>query len=473
MVESPGQQGPSALTSYEEDPLPSLPNLDDIFRSVGPRSTHGYSASSVFSSDDTDHNFRAGNSARVRRLSTATITSIGRPRYLTTRPKIKGRGSRDAVTFVRDVGTQELSSFLWTNNPSPHNWISAPEEKYTTEKRPWYRRRKTMASDKPVLQLPDCAVATKTPNGHWHIAIHIPASTDSEANNIQPQVEDFKDSDAMTIMSNRFSRRFSRPFSGATTINKTNHRQRSHSTNTVKTASDVMQAPKRLTKNPPQHSRIARQNSPTKVGGSTGNLAAAMLNPSIQGNDAATTTQVSTTVSVLDLPLSVSTRQSDLTFTSGPSIEHSERNNMHDQKPGISPQASGAFRKGLITNLIQQKCVAMAPSRSVEPPQSNQTDSGTQPFPDFLQSNNSQKIITRATSPPPTTSSTFNVTRSEIPSLVVSCQTNLFEEARAVALHTLAQAQREEKDAKAVVAKAEQDARESRPPLDAHHEKDQ
>jgi hypothetical protein len=228
-----GQQVAAGSAHHEQDPLPSLPNF-------GPRSIHGNRASSVFSSDDTElYKIRSSNSQRVRRFSTATTTSIGRPRYLATRPMAKDHTSRDAATFVRDAGTQDLSMFLWNNDPSPQNWMSVPEDRHTTKRKPWYRRKTNLMSEKAILQLPDCAVATKTPKGHWYIAIHIPTSNGSNhPDDSQPRFEETEDSDCMSTTSNRFFKRSFRP-----------RRQSTCSVSATKT-SNVIQPSRRLTKTP-------------------------------------------------------------------------------------------------------------------------------------------------------------------------------------------------------------------------------
>lgn len=81
---------------------------------------------------------------------------------------------------------RELAAFLNTNEPPPTNLMSIPDDELyeVNEKRSntplkFFRKpaKKLPPPVKRPLRLPDSAVASKTTNGHWHIAISIPIST--------------------------------------------------------------------------------------------------------------------------------------------------------------------------------------------------------------------------------------------------------------------------------------------------------
>jgi hypothetical protein len=82
----------------------------------------------------------------------------------------------------------ELAKFLKTTAPPPNNFMSLPENPQPIHnqlgKKPsfrMFRRQSTKSvsySAPRHLRLPDSAVASKTIDGHWHIAISIPAEYD-------------------------------------------------------------------------------------------------------------------------------------------------------------------------------------------------------------------------------------------------------------------------------------------------------
>lgn len=176
---------------YDEDPFPSSETFDAAFRNFNLRSHTAGDASSTYTR----------NTRRQRGLSNATVTSIGRPIHLATRPKNPTHNSRDAVTFVRDTDIRDLSKFLMTNEPPQDNWVSVPDRR-SRRNSIWFGRRNTIKNpSKAPLQLPDSAVAARTKKGHWYIAIHIPregqsstaSSLDSEEQNLQPRIVELKD----------------------------------------------------------------------------------------------------------------------------------------------------------------------------------------------------------------------------------------------------------------------------------------
>jgi hypothetical protein len=421
--------------AYEEDPLPSLPNFEDIFRPFGTRSMHGhatseYSAATALSPDDAifDKNVMS-NKARSRRMSSTTMTSIGRPRTLATRPKFKTHESRDAVTFVRDSGTRELSAFLWTNKPSPDNWVSIAEVTQTTTSKTWFGRRKTIKADQPVLQLPDCAVATKTANGQWHIAIHIPMSGDNEdlkPDTTQSRITEVKDSDTVS----NFSRRFSK----STIANNWSRRQRRNSTQTV-TSVVERDAPNKLSKAAPPVIRGITQTNymPTPSRQVLSGMDTAE-NPPVQSSGTLNSPfqpglPRSTSVPMLSMNDSASMSDSDY---SGEDV------NVHGgHRRSESQRLDVEYRQALLTEFAK-------PNRTTigSPKQSTSEDMALERFPDLTRS--SVSLASDVTSE-------SRIARAK---------------AKHEARHALQCAQLEEQDAIAVVVQAEQDARDTIPALE-------
>jgi hypothetical protein len=80
-----------------------------------------------------------------------------------------------------------LAKFLRTTNPPPNNYMSLPDasqQQSQDKKLPFkmLRRQTGKRSSDTIrtLQLPDSAVAAKTSQGHWHIAISIPVEYDHQ-----------------------------------------------------------------------------------------------------------------------------------------------------------------------------------------------------------------------------------------------------------------------------------------------------
>lgn len=101
---------------------------------------------------------------------------------------VRRRNSRDLLKLERErESVIHLAQFLRTQSPPPDNYVSLPEtgQPIPGRRSPFkiFRRQNSKkSSDAPVktLRLPDSAVAAKTIQGHWHIAISIPVEHDNQ-----------------------------------------------------------------------------------------------------------------------------------------------------------------------------------------------------------------------------------------------------------------------------------------------------
>jgi hypothetical protein len=108
---------------------------------------------------------------------------------------IKRHNSRDILKLERDrESVIHLAQFFRTQSPPPNNYVSLPDtgQPIQGRKSPFkmFRRQNSKRSSDPMmrtLQLPDSAVAAKTIEGHWHIAISIPVEHDHQEPNLQSQ----------------------------------------------------------------------------------------------------------------------------------------------------------------------------------------------------------------------------------------------------------------------------------------------
>lgn len=455
---APGQLTPGSI---EEDPVPSLPNFEDIFRSFGPRSNNGHKTASIISADDSLSGDIYANQKRQRRLSTATTTSIGRPRHLTraARPHHQSHNSRDAVTFVKDTGIRELSAFLWTNQPPQNSWVAVPEERQfpTKKKRHWYSRKKANL-DKQVLQLPDCAVASKTPNGVWHIAIHIPIFKDQEASSKEPRVKEIDDFDKMSIISRRFSR--------TGTSKKASRLQRRGSVTTIATQKE--ETSKKLTKEPPSRAPQSSKQQPSTP------MLQKLFSSSIgdETNQRPTTAKTlkAPTVKAADLPIATAASKTSSTVNdlmAGDTVANTKRQD--DDNTDVYSQAEFhdtdvTYRQAQVTEYVRPKRSSIKLSH-LPRFQSESSDDRGEPFPDFMSTSHADDSLITLTGAPNALKTTAPQTAAA--SSIIRADRSPFEKARTEARQALDKAQQEEKDAKAVVSKAEQDAKDTIPALEA------
>lgn len=93
---------------------------------------------------------------------------------------LSGRPSRDIDRDRQSL--RELAEFLRTKEPPKNNWMSRPDpydEPHSKYPFKLFGRRGSKKSKPPrPMKLPDSAVAAKTIEGHWHIAISIPNEHD-------------------------------------------------------------------------------------------------------------------------------------------------------------------------------------------------------------------------------------------------------------------------------------------------------
>jgi hypothetical protein len=109
---------------------------------------------------------------------------------------IKRSKSRDVLKLETDrESVFHLAKFLRTTDPPANNYMSLPDNgqrRSEDKKLPFkmLRRQTGKKSSNTVvrtLRLPDSAVAAKTSQGHWHIAISIPVEYDYEKPNTPSQ----------------------------------------------------------------------------------------------------------------------------------------------------------------------------------------------------------------------------------------------------------------------------------------------
>ncbi|KAL2062799.1 hypothetical protein VTL71DRAFT_5871 [Oculimacula yallundae] len=408
---SPGQQDLAMLESYEEDLLPSLPISHETFRSFDP---HTYYTES-------------SDAKRSRRLSNATTTSIGRPRYLATPAKsVSGRESADPVTFARDVRTQELSTFLWTHNPPSSNWVSEPEGTSPVKKEGWYWRRPKVSSS--PLQLPDCAVARKTATGHWYIAIHVTTPPKPDPDTYKSTTSKSKAFDAMSITSRGLASR----------INSKVNRYRGSSVSTVKTArtintvKDIPTAGKSVKKlqkdqsSPAQVARRPKRNSSQQPLPAWDGFKAPEMSQGTQSRNPPAT-------SISEFPTSTITN------------DNLQKDGQETPRPRSVRQITAEKRPTIVHSTSRDSIYSV---EGVEKPLSD------------LPTTETIRNLRAGAIAPPKDEHASDVTGDN------STPDNPFEKARAAALYSLEQAQIHEKDAQAVVLKAERETQTSIPALE-------